>query len=198
MKVDLNKTFEIAAPAAIAWQFLQDIPRVASCMPGAEIVETIDESHYKGKVKAKIGPVTMAFNGAVEVKSINADKCEMHMIGSGLDTKGTSAAEMDLTANIVEVSNGTCQLVGNATVTVNGKAASLGGRMLSQVADQILNQFGKDFTNNVLAMGEGDQAEEAQQAIDQQPMEMNGLALAWSVFIGLIKSIFSSKKVKTD
>lgn len=194
MKVSLNKTFDIAAPAATAWKFLQDIPAVASCMPGAEIVETIGESQYKGKVKAKIGPATMAFNGDIHVKSINADKQEMHMIGSGQDTKGTSAAEMDLTANIVDLGNGSCLLVGDATVTVNGKAASLGGRMLTQVSDQILNQFGSNFINNVLAQGDGEEAIEAQQAVKEQPKELNGIVFAWSIFMGLIKGLFSGKK----
>jgi len=194
MKVDLIKTFEIVAPAETAWDLLQDIPKVASCMPGAVIDTKVDESHYSGMVKAKIGPATMAFNGGINVASIDVDKFEIHMIGSGQDTKGTSAAEMDLTVNIVGVDDDNCQLVGNARVTVNGKAASLGGRMLTQVADQILNQFGKNFNTNVAAMGEGSQAEEAQQVVEQQPRELNALAFAWSVFIGWISSFFFSKQ----
>ena len=193
MQVNLDKTFAIDASSGNAWLFLQDIPGVAGCMPGAEITETIDDSHYKGKVKAKIGPATMAFNGDIEIKGIDVDKRELHLLGQGQDTKGTSSATMDLTATVVDSADGKCELKGVATVSVTGKAASLGGRMMTQVADQILNQFGKNFANNVLAMGEGEAAAEAKEELAEQPAELNGLAFAWSVFIGFLRSLFRGK-----
>ena len=102
MQVKLDKSFPIAAPASSAWQFLQDIPGVAGCMPGAEITETIDDTNYKGRVKAKIGPATMAFNGDIEIQGVDSEKRELHLIGRGQDTKGTSSATMDLTAWVVD------------------------------------------------------------------------------------------------
>jgi carbon monoxide dehydrogenase subunit G len=195
MQVKLEKTFPIEAPPDAGWKILQDIPAVAACMPGAEITETIDDSHYKGKIKAKIGPASMAFNGDLAVQGIDAGKRELHMIGKGQDTKGTSTAEMDLTATVVDAQNG-FELQGSATVTVNGKAASLGGRMMTQVADQILNQFGKNFANNVMALGGGEAGEEAREQLAEQPRELNGLAFAWSVIVGFFKSLFGAGKAK--
>ena len=196
MQVDLDKTFPIEASSKNAWTFLQDIPGVASCMPGAEITASHDETNHEGQVKAKIGPATMAFKGTIEVKSVDAEKRELHMIGQGQDTKGTSSATMDLTAWVVDSDDGNCELKGQAKVTVTGKAASLGGRMMTQVADQILNQFGKNFANNVLAMGEGEAAEEAKEELQEQPAELNGFAFAWSVFVGFLRSLFGKKKAE--
>jgi len=195
MQVKLEKNFPIEAPPSSGWKFLQDIRAVAACMPGAEITETIDDSHYKGKIKAKIGPASMAFNGDLEVQGIDAGKRELRMIGKGQDTKGTSTAEMDLTATVVDAQTG-CALRGSATVTLNGKAASLGGRMMTQVSDQILNQFGKNFANHVMALGEGEMAEEARGHLAEQPQELNGLAFAWSVIVGFFKSLFGGAKAK--
>ena len=194
MQVNLDKTFPIAAPGSSAWKFLQDIPGVAGCMPGAEITETIDDSHYKGAIKAKVGPAHMAFNGDIEIEGIDADKRELHLIGHGQDTKGTSSATMDLTAWVVDTGEGKCELKGEAQVKVTGKAASLGGRMMTQVSDQILNQFGKNFANNVMALGEGEDAEEAREELAEQPKELNGLAFAWSVFVGFLRSLFGGGK----
>jgi len=83
-----------------------------------------------------------------------------------------------------------------STVTVNGKAASLGGRLMTQVADQILNQFGKNFSNNVLALGGGEAAEDVRERLVAQPRELNGLAFAWSVIVGFFKSLFGGSKAK--
>ncbi len=194
MQVELDKKFPIAAPEAQAWRFLQDIPGVASCMPGAEIIETIDDSHHKGRVKAKIGPATMVFNGDIEIKGIDSAQRELHLLGHGQDSKGTSSATMDLTARVVDSGDGQCELHGKAQVTVTGKAASLGGRMMTQVADQILNQFGKNFANNVMALGEGEQAAEAREELQEQPRELNGLAFFWSVIVGFLRGLFGQRK----
>jgi carbon monoxide dehydrogenase subunit G len=198
MQVNLDKTFPIAASASSGWKFLQDIPAVAGCMPGAEITETIDDRHYKGRVKAKIGPATMAFNGDIEIQDIDSDRREVHLIGRGQDTKGSSSATMDLKAWIVDQAEGQCALKGEAQVAVTGKAASLGGRMMTQVADQILNQFGKNFANNVVAAGEGEQAEEARDELAEQPKEVNGLAFAWSVLVGFFRSLFGLNKASSN
>ena len=190
MKVELDKAFKIEAPALAAWQFLQQIEAVAACMPGAEITEQIDAHNYKGKVKSKIGPATMAFDGAIEIKGIDPEKRELRLRGSGQDTKGTSSASMDLTAWVVDSAEAGCELKGQAEVSVNGKVASLGGRMMNQVADQILNQFGKNFADNVLAAGSDEQAAEARAQLAAKPRELNALALAWSVLLGLLKRLF--------
>ena len=190
MKVELDKTFKIAAPASAAWQFLQQIEAVAACMPGAEITEQIDAHNYRGKVKSRIGPATMAFDGAIEIKGIDPEKRELRLRGSGQDTKGTSSASMDLTAWVVDGAEAGCELKGQAEVSVNGKVASLGGRMMNQVADQILNQFGKNFADNVLAAGSDEQAAEAKAKLAAKPRELNALALAWSVLLGLLKRLF--------
>lgn len=190
MKVELDKAFKIAAPASAAWQFLQQIEAVAACMPGAEITEQIDAHNYKGKVKSRIGPATMAFDGAIEIKGIDPEKRELRLRGSGQDTKGTSSASMDLTAWVVDGAEAGCELKGQAEVSVNGKVASLGGRMMNQVADQILNQFGKNFADNVLAAGSDEQAAKAKAQLAAKPRELNALALAWSVLLGLLKRLF--------
>ena len=190
MKVDLDKVFEIDGSEENTWTFLQDIPGVASCMPGAEITEQVDDNNYKGKVRAKVGPATMSFEGDIEIKEINATNKSLHFIGTGQDTKGTSGAEMDLTASVRKGESGVTELVGVATVTVSGKVANFGGRMMTQVADQILNQFGKNFANNVIAMGDGEEAEEAAKVVAEQPKELNGLAFGWSIFIGYFKTLF--------
>ena len=190
MKVELDKVFKIAAPASAAWQFLQQIEAVAACMPGAEITEQIDAHNYKGKVKSRIGPATMAFDGAIEIKGIDPEKRELRLRGSGQDTKGTSSASMDLTAWVVDGAEAGCELKGQAEVSVNGKVASLGGRMMNQVADQILNQFGKNFADNVLAAGSDEQAAKAKAQLAAKPRELNALALAWSVLLGLLKRLF--------
>jgi len=199
MQINLEKSFPLPFPASAAWTLLSDLPSVAACMPGAEITETVDDTHFKGKVKAKVGPATMAFKGEIDLKNIDLEKREMHMVGKGQDSKGSSSAELDLKAWMVEIDAGNCELKGEAVVTVNGKVASLGGRLMTQVSDQILNQFGKNFIERVMARESASTetpaaSEAATQAPPEKANELNGLSFAWSVFVGLIKNWFAPKK----
>lgn len=194
MKIDLEKSFPIDAGVDAGWKFLQDIPGVAGCMPGAEITESIDEHHYKGKVKTKVGPATMAFNGEIKVGGVDAGNKEIKMVARGQDTKGTSTAEMDLTAWVAEAGEGKCELKGKAKVTINGKAASLGGRLMKQVADQVLNQFGRNFADNVVALGDDPAADAAREELSSQPEELNGLSLIWKSLVAFLCGMFRRSK----
>ncbi len=194
MQVTIDKTFPIEAPSAGSWQILSDIRTVASCMPGAEVTEQVDDSHYKGRVKAKIGPATMTFEGTIEVLGIDSETRELRLTSKGQDTKGTSSAQMDLTARVLDGEAGGSELKGEAVVTVNGKIASLGGRMMTQVSDQILNQFGKSFAAKAAALAADPGRVEAPKTVVEEPQAINGLAFAWSVIVGFVKSLFGKKQ----
>src|SRR3970040_326039 len=100
MKVQIDKVYAMPAPADVSWQFLQDIPAVAACMPGAKITERLDDTHYKGAVSVKVGPATMSFRGDIEVRELDAATRTLRLIGKGSDTTGTSGASIDLTARV--------------------------------------------------------------------------------------------------
>jgi carbon monoxide dehydrogenase subunit G len=191
MQVDLQKTFPVEAPASSSWQVLSDIETVASCMPGAEVTGKVDDSNYTGKVKSKIGPATMSFDGTIEILGIDEASRELRMTSKGQDSKGSSSAQMDLVARVIETESGNSELHGEAKVIVNGKVASLGGRMMTQVADQILNQFGDNFATRAQSLSAGEATGEM--VPPPEPKAINGLAFIWSVLVGFIKSLFGGK-----
>ncbi|MDZ4075024.1 MAG: SRPBCC family protein [Hylemonella sp.] len=201
MNVTLEKTFPMPGSAQTAWTLLQDIEGVASCMPGARITERTDAQHYKGTVAVKFGPASMSFRGEVEVKAIDAASRTLRLIGKGTDSTGSSGASMDLTARIEVVNDSSCNLVGNSEVSMSGKAAAFGGRMMNSVADQVLKQFADNFAAKVQALqanrpcgpsasaGGGGAPAEA-----PEPSQLNALALAWAVIKDWFKSLFSAKR----
>ncbi len=204
MLVKLEKTFPMPASAETSWLLLQDIVGVASCMPGASITERVDAQHYKGTIAVKFGPANMAFRGEVEVKLIDAASRTLHLIGKGTDSTGTSGASMDLTARIEAVDASSCNLVGISEVSMSGKAAAFGGRMMVPVADQVLKQFAANFSIKVQALqanspGSGGAGASAGTASASgtapAPSQLNALALAWAVLKDWLRSLFSPKKV---
>jgi carbon monoxide dehydrogenase subunit G len=145
MEVVLDKTYPVAAGVDAAWLVLANMHELATCMPGAQITEEIDATHFKGAVKVKVGPAVAAFAGTIEILTLDASIRTLKMMGKGAD-KGGSSASMALTANLVEAEGGMSTLVGHAEVIVNGKFAQFGGRMMTSVSDMILLQFADVFS----------------------------------------------------
>lgn len=161
MKVELEKSFPMPASAETTWAFLQDIEAVAGCMPGAKITERLDASRYKGTVTVKVGPATMSFRGEVEVRDIDPPSRSLRLLGKGTDSTGTSGAAMDLKARIEGGDANASTLVGKSEVSMSGKAATFGGRMMGAIADQILKQFADNFAKRVGALAPERAAAEA-------------------------------------
>jgi len=195
MKVQLEKSFPLPATADAAWVLLQDVEAVAGCMPGARITERVDESHYRGTVTVKLGPASLAFRGEVEVRQVDPAARALRLVGRGTDTTGTSGAGMDLHARIEAVDAASCRLQGNAEVSVSGKAATFGGRLMQGVADQVLQQFVANFSARLPAVqaGEAVVAESAAASV-QAPPTLNGLALLWAMVRDWFHQLFAAKR----
>jgi carbon monoxide dehydrogenase subunit G len=204
VKVTLDRTFPVPASPEAAWRALADIEAVASCMPGAAITEKLDDRHYKGTVKVKVGPATLSFRGDIEVLEFDAARRALRLAAKGTDTSGTSVAAMDLSARVEAADGGASNLLGHSEASVGGKAATFGGRMMETVADQIIKQFAANFTARVeaqnaaaAATAAGIPATAAPDAAAgtpaSPPQPLNGLALVWAVIKDWLRSLFSRK-----
>jgi len=63
----INSGFEVAQPAEKVWRFFDDIPQVASCLPGAELTDDLGDGKYKGRVAIRMGPVRLQFAGTADI-----------------------------------------------------------------------------------------------------------------------------------
>jgi carbon monoxide dehydrogenase subunit G len=215
MEVKLDKRYPIAASLEQAWVVLRDIRAVAACMPGAQITEQIDDSHFKGTVKSKVGPAVMSFGGDIELQGLDAQARSLQMLGKGADKAGSSAS-MQLTAHLESGADpGSSVLVGQATIVVSGKLAQFGSRLLVPVSDAMLAQFAGNFSAAAAAAVVASGAVEAPapasadapepasasaQATASLPAapapvkELNALALMWTVFKGWLAGLFGGGK----
>jgi carbon monoxide dehydrogenase subunit G len=211
MKIEIEKSYPLKCAPQVAWQFLNNLEAVAGCMPGAKITERLDPTRYRGTVTARIGPATMSFRGEVEMKDVDPVARSLRLIGKGTDSTGSSGASLDLAARIDSAASATeCALVGKSEMSVSGKAATFGGRMMNAVADQILAQFGGNVAAQVSALHVqqevGSGGEPAPAAGSTVPAassastppasaaparELNVLALAWAVLVSWVRRLFS-------
>jgi carbon monoxide dehydrogenase subunit G len=67
----IENEFEVAAPLEQVWRHMQDVPRIAPCLPGAELTD-VNGDVYKGRVTTKMGPVKL--QSPVRLRSCRATK----------------------------------------------------------------------------------------------------------------------------
>jgi carbon monoxide dehydrogenase subunit G len=175
MELQLAKRYPVAASRAQAWAVLGRLQAVAACMPGAQISEQLDATHYKGQVRVKVGPANLSFAGEIELLECDASAQRLRLACKGSD-KGGSAASMELQARLEDAATG-CLLVGEATVKVSGKLAQIGNRLLAPASDALLAQFAANFSNAAAAV-QFEQAAAAAPTAAAQPLNALGLLLA--------------------
>ncbi|MBX3551752.1 MAG: 2Fe-2S iron-sulfur cluster binding domain-containing protein [Pseudolabrys sp.] len=61
-----DETFTIHQPRDKVWALFGDIPAVADCLPGAEVLSH-DERAVKGRMTAKLGPIAATFAGSAAI-----------------------------------------------------------------------------------------------------------------------------------
>jgi uncharacterized protein len=221
MEVKLDKRYPVAASVEQAWAVLSDIRAVAACMPGAAITEQIDDTHFKGTVKSKVGPAVMSFGGDIELQGLDTSARSLQMLGKGADKAGSSAS-MQLTAHLEAGEDASHSvLVGVATIIVSGKLAQFGSRLLVPVSDAMLAQFAGNFSAAAAAVptaaattpatvtGDGMVASTASTsappaaavaaAASPRPapatvQELNALGLMWTVFKNWLAGLFGGRK----
>jgi len=202
MKIQVDKSYPMPCTAEVAWEFLQNLEAVAGCMPGAKITERVDAARYKGTVTLRVGPATMSFRGEVELQDVNPATRSLRLLGKGTDSTGTSGASLSLAARIEAATGGLCALAGTSEMSMSGKAATFGGRMMNTVADQILQQFADNFAGQVRALEAQRTAAAGGAPAPDAPVasvapagsrELNVLALAWAIFRDWLRRLFSTK-----
>src|ERR687891_720377 len=93
----IENTVEVDAPLDWVWALVNDIPRVAPCMPGAALTGVVDDQTYEGTVAVKLGPLRMSYKGKVVVEEVDEANHSARLAASGRDTKGAGTARASVT-----------------------------------------------------------------------------------------------------
>ena len=150
MNTKITKDFEIAQPIGVVWKSLANPEEIVGCVPGASITEKIDDKNYKGQVVTKFGPIKAAYAGDIEIIELDEANHKMVLKGRGLDSKGKGSADMIMNG-ILKEEDGKTKVNFSMDITIVGKLAQFGSRLINDVSDQLLNQFVKNFSNQLEA-----------------------------------------------
>ncbi len=138
--------FFIAAPRSDVWALFADIPRVARCMPGAELVAS-DGGNLKGNLLVAFGPIKASFTGAATVERDDAIFVGM-IRGGGSDKRGGSRAKGQVSYRLVDERAGSSTRVEIALeYQLRGPLAQFGrSGLVKDFARRLIAQFASNLS----------------------------------------------------
>ncbi|HUR49277.1 MAG TPA: SRPBCC family protein [Acidimicrobiales bacterium] len=137
--IQLSNSFRVAAIPADAWKVLTDIPRIAPCLPGAEL-KSVEGDEYKGVVKVKVGPITAQYAGVARFTEQDEAAGRAVLSAEGRDTRGAGNARATITATLTPDGDGTRVSV-VTDLDVTGRVAQFGRGVLADVSAKLMEQF---------------------------------------------------------
>ncbi len=162
----IKSDFEVAQPIDKVWQFFDNIPQVAACLPGAELTDDLGDNKYLGKVAIRMGPVKMQFGGTAAIKERDDAGKRIVVDAAGADDKGRAQASMLVTATLTSVAGGT--KVGVVQdLQLSGAAAQYGRGMISDVTAVLMRDFATNMQDRITRAERGEELSNAPSASAQ-------------------------------
>ena len=192
MQVRTSKTFEVKEPVAHVWQFLSDPRKVATCIPGAEITEALDERRYLGTIIAKVGPVVTTYKGELIIERLDEQSYEIELVGKGTDVKGKGSASMKMSGKLRALPDGGTEVTGISEITITGLLAQFGSRVVEEVSNQMFAQFTSALQQNLQTSGNPANVEKNTKALRPLPLLLAAIKNAIQKFFHSSRSGASS------
>jgi len=155
----IKNDFEVAEPVEKVWQFFENIPQVATCLPGAELTEDLGSDKYRGRVVIRMGPVRLQFAGTADITERDEAAGRIVVNAAGADEKGRARARMTVTATLTKASRGTRVDVAQ-DLQLAGAAAQYGRGMISDVSSALMHDFAVNMQDRINRIERGEPADQ--------------------------------------
>jgi len=158
MAIRIENEFVVPAPIEQAWAMLTDVPRIAPCLPGAELTEVADGPTYKGLARVKIGPMQLVFSGEARLSASDATTRVSKLSIRGSDTKGRGNVQSEMTFALAAEGAAT-RVKATTELTLSGSVAQYGRGV--GLIKELCNQYAAQFARNLATQIERGEANAA-------------------------------------
>jgi carbon monoxide dehydrogenase subunit G len=151
--VRLDDRFNLDAPIERAWTHLRDLERVAPCLPGA-VMEAGTADRVEGKVKLKIGAMTVGYKGAVELVEADEETHTIVLRAGGREQAGHGSVTAQITARLEPAGAGTAVTMATE-LSITGRVAKFGRGIVADVSSRLLADFAQRLEAEILREADG-------------------------------------------
>src|SRR5258708_21870067 len=147
--MQIENEFQVVASPERVYSFLLDVNRVVTCMPGAELSEVVDPTTFKGKVRIKVGPITVSYNGTASISERDDAGRVATLQASGKETTGSGSARATARMSVEEDGAGGSRVRLVSDFTVAGRIANFGRGVMEDVSKRLVGQMADCIKSNL-------------------------------------------------
>jgi uncharacterized protein len=152
MALTLENEFVVVAPVEQVWRMLLDLERVASCLPGASVEPGEQEGELLGKMRVKLGPVTIDYRGRAQLEHVDEETRTAVVVVEGKETRGQGSASAKIRSSLID-EGGSTRVRVETELNITGRPAQFGRGIMQDVAAKMLTDFAQCLSKT-LAEGE--------------------------------------------
>jgi uncharacterized protein len=180
--MQLSQQQNLPVPQAVAWDALNDISLLQSCIPGCESLTEEEEDRYAVLIAVSVGPVKARFKGKLRIE----DKVPPSSYRLEFEGQGGPAGHGKGHADVRLESSGPSLTVLHYTAhaSVGGKLAQIGSRMIDMAAQKMAADFFDRFTAALKERYPETVETGVEQSGDQQRPS------SWQSFVGWLRRLF--------
>jgi carbon monoxide dehydrogenase subunit G len=199
--LQIQNSFSIGASPDRVYEFLLDVNQVVGCVPGAELSEVVDPTTFKGKVKIKVGPVTVAYAGTAQIVDRDEANRTATLSGEGRETTGPGSARAKATMRVEAAAGGGSNVTIDTDLAVAGRVAQFGRGLMEDVSRSLVNQMAECIRAKLEAAEppagapaeiRGDPATGGTSAAPTTK-PVNALGLLWAVLLARLRALFQRR-----
>jgi carbon monoxide dehydrogenase subunit G len=155
MAMELDHSFTVPVPPDQAWDVLLDVQRIAPCMPGAT-VDTVDGDDVAGRLKVKVGPVSLTYKGTATFKERDSSDRSLLVEASGKELRGAGNASATVRAALQPDNEPDATLVTlHTTLSVTGRPAQFGRGVIAEVGSRLIDKFADNLAQQLSGGADG-------------------------------------------
>jgi len=136
--------FTVNAPIQKLWDTLFDVEALAACLPGAEKIEKIDDKSYDVTMKQRVGIIKVTMAGRQVLTKVDAPT-HLEMEGEAVDKTKLGQMKDKVTMDLTELGGGDVEISYRMDVSMVGKLAMFGDRVMRSKANEIEKEFVKNL-----------------------------------------------------
>jgi len=176
-------TFTVRRPAGEVWAALDDLERVARCMPGASLTSPPSNGHVQGRVAIKVGPIATSFDGAARIV-LDEERHVGNVYGAGRDRLSGSSARAEVVYKVHPSDADTTRVELLVRALLAGPLAQFGR---SQIVQDLIARLASDFASRLEYT-----LEHGSEDVSMPETALKPWALLRYVLITRIKAMFSA------
>jgi carbon monoxide dehydrogenase subunit G len=137
--------FTVKAPIKKLWDTLFDVQALAACLPGTEKIEQLDDKTYDVTMKQKVGIIKVTMKGKQTLTKVEAPT-HLEMEGEAEDVTKLGRMKDKVIMDLKELAGGEVEISYNIDVSMVGKLAMFGDRVMRSKAVEIEREFVKNLS----------------------------------------------------